>query len=217
MSANEVGQPDGHAQRQVCEQPWVTVRVKMTAMHHSHTNTKHHNQTQEIATLTIQIETGARTMAYVCTKLHAALTYALHISHAGLMGMMLHGTTCQLRSRTHQQQCIRAVCSLRCARCQLIAGSCVASGFVFGYVAAMQPTARSAWVARWSGLLAVAAHTAFAASLLELPLAGECNVGGEAPGLHEVLADVRWQLPANAPLSRLGPGRSIPTCASDRR
>ena len=37
---------------------------------------------------------------------------------------------------------------------------------------------------------------AVAASLLELPLAGECNVGGKAPDLHEVLADVRWQLPA---------------------
>ena len=62
--------------------------------------------------------------------------------------------------------------------------------------AAMQSAARS-------GLLAVAAHSAFAASLLELPLAGECNVGGEAPELHEVLADVRWQLPI--PASRLGP------------
>ena len=69
--------------------------------------------------------------------------------------------------------------------------------------AAMQSAARSAWVARWSGLLAVTAHSAFAASLLELPLAGECNVGGEVPELHEVLADVRWQLPG--PASRFGP------------
>ena len=69
--------------------------------------------------------------------------------------------------------------------------------------AAMQSAARSVWVARWSGLLAVAAHSAFAASLLELPLAGECNLEGEAPELHEVLADVRWQLPI--PASRLGP------------
>ena len=73
----------------------------------------------------------------------------------------------------------------------------------FAAPAAMQSAARSAWVARWSGLLAVAAHSAFAASLLELPLAGQCNVGGEAPELHEVLADVRWQLPI--PASRLGP------------
>ena len=38
-------------------------------------------------------------------------------------------------------------------------------------------------VARWSGLLTVAGCSAFAASLLELPLAGECSVGGEAPEL----------------------------------
>ena len=38
---------------------------------------------------------------------------------------------------------------------------------------------------------------------LDLPLTGECNVGGEAPELHEVLADVRWQPPI--PASRLGP------------
>ena len=61
--------------------------------------------------------------------------------------------------------------------------------------AAMRAGARATWVARWSGLLAVAAQRAVAASLLELPLAGECNVAGEALELREVLADVRWQLP----------------------
>ena len=55
--------------------------------------------------------------------------------------------------------------------------------------------ARSVWVAQWSGLVAVAAHSAFATSLLELRLAGGCNVGGEAPELREVLFDVRWQRP----------------------
>ena len=89
----------------------------MTAMHHSHSNTKHHNHTQKIATLTIQIETGARTMAYVRTKLLAALTYAFHISHAGLMGMMLHATTCQLKSRTHQQPCAHEQQTQCCAKC----------------------------------------------------------------------------------------------------
>ena len=69
--------------------------------------------------------------------------------------------------------------------------------------AAMRAAARAAWVARWSGLLAVAAQRAVAAALLELPLAGECNVAGEAPELHEVLADVRWQLPTIG--SRQGP------------
>ena len=44
-------------------------------------------------------------------------------------------------------------------------------------------------------VLAVAAQHAIAAFLLELPLAGECDVAGDAPELHEVLADVRWQLP----------------------
>ena len=38
---------------------------------------------------------------------------------------------------------------------------------------AMQSAARSAWVARSSGLLAVAAHSAFAASLLELSATSE--------------------------------------------
>ena len=59
----------------------------------------------------------------------------------------------------------------------------------------MRAVARATWVARWSGLLAVAAQRAVAASLLELPLAGECNVAGQAPELQVVLADVRWQLP----------------------
>ena len=60
--------------------------------------------------------------------------------------------------------------------------------------AALQTAAGSAWVVRWSSLLAVAAQRAFAASLLELPLAGERNVAGDEPELHEVLADVRSQL-----------------------
>ena len=50
--------------------------------------------------------------------------------------------------------------------------------------AALRPAVRSAWVARWSGLLAVAAQRAFATTLLELPLAGERNVAGDAPELH---------------------------------
>eukprot|EP00439_Symbiodinium_sp_Y106_P066192 s3299_g10.t1 len=69
--------------------------------------------------------------------------------------------------------------------------------------AAMRAAARAAWVARWSGLLAVAAQRAVAASLLELPLAGECNVAGKAPELHEVLTDVQWQPPTIG--SRQGP------------
>ena len=45
----------------------------------------------------------------------------------------------------------------------------------------LRPAARSVWAAHWSGLLAIAAQRAFAATLLELPLAGECNVGGMRP------------------------------------
>ena len=44
-------------------------------------------------------------------------------------------------------------------------------------------------------MLAAAAMRAYAASLLELPAAGKACVAGEAPELHEVLADVRGSLP----------------------
>ena len=43
-------------------------------------------------------------------------------------------------------------------------------------------TTITSWVARWSGLLAVAAQRAYAATLLELPPAAE----------REVLAGARW-------------------------
>ena len=67
----------------------------------------------------------------------------------------------------------------------------------------LRAAARAAWVARWFGLLALAVQRAVAASLLELPLAGEGNLAGDALELHEVLADVRWQLPVFG--SRQGP------------
>ena len=56
---------------------------------------------------------------------------------------------------------------------------------------------------RWSGLLAIAVQRTFAATLLELPLAGEWNLAWDAPELHEVLPDVRRQL--SIPASRQGP------------
>ena len=43
-----------------------------------------------------------------------------------------------------------------------------------GMPAALRLAAQAAWVARWAGLLAIAAQRAFASSLLELPLAGAC-------------------------------------------
>ena len=66
---------------------------------------------------------------------------------------------------------------------------------------AVRQAAHTAWLVRWSALLAVAAQRAFAASLLELPLAGECDVGGTPPALDELLADARWHVPV--PASRL--------------
>ena len=59
--------------------------------------------------------------------------------------------------------------------------------------ASLRAAARAAWVVRWSGIVAVAAQRAFAASLLELPPGGECSAGGPEPALHELLADARWQ------------------------
>ena len=56
--------------------------------------------------------------------------------------------------------------------------------------AQLRPSAIVAWIARWSGLLAVASQRAYAASLLELPPAAELGEG-PLPGLHEVLADSR--------------------------
>ena len=46
---------------------------------------------------------------------------------------------------------------------------------------------------RWSGLLAVAAQRAFAASLLELPLRPEASFEGAGPCLSDLLADARWE------------------------
>ena len=56
---------------------------------------------------------------------------------------------------------------------------------------------------RWSGILAVAAQHAFAATLLQLPLANEDCWDGEAPVCHDVVADARWTFPVWD--SRLGP------------
>ena len=47
----------------------------------------------------------------------------------------------------------------------------------------------AAFVARWSGLLSIAAARSFAASLLSLPLSNTANLDGEAPLLSDVFAD----------------------------
>jgi hypothetical protein len=70
--------------------------------------------------------------------------------------------------------------------------------------AQVRTAAQVAWGVRWSALVAVAGQRAFAASLLELPFAGECNAAGVPPALHELLADARWEGPV--PVSRLPAG-----------
>ena len=55
----------------------------------------------------------------------------------------------------------------------------------------LRAAASAGWVQRWSGLLAVAAMRAYAASLLELPPGGDICDEGAAPDLYEILAEVR--------------------------
>ena len=62
-----------------------------------------------------------------------------------------------------------------------------------GVAAPLRAAACAGWVQRWSGMLAVAAMRAYAAS--QLLSAGEACIAGEARELHEVLADVRGSLP----------------------
>ena len=50
---------------------------------------------------------------------------------------------------------------------------------------------------RWTALAAVAAQSAFAQSLLELPIGGSLRVDGDCPAAHDVLADARWTFPVH--------------------
>ncbi len=61
--------------------------------------------------------------------------------------------------------------------------------------ALLRPAARAAYFHRWTGLLAVAAQRALAATLLELPVAEAAEVDGEPPPLEEVLGDARLVAP----------------------
>jgi hypothetical protein len=56
----------------------------------------------------------------------------------------------------------------------------------------LRGAAQQAWQHRWTGLAAVAAQRAFAASLLELPLGG-IAADGNAPELQDLLGDARWE------------------------
>ena len=51
----------------------------------------------------------------------------------------------------------------------------------------LRPSARAAYIARWSALLSFAAARALAASLLSLPLANAANVDGEPLELSDLL------------------------------
>ena len=53
----------------------------------------------------------------------------------------------------------------------------------------LQGACISAYVLRWSALLACAAARAFASSLLSLPLSGAANVDGDPPLLSDLLAE----------------------------
>ena len=48
---------------------------------------------------------------------------------------------------------------------------------------------------RWTALAAVAAQSAFAQSLLELPIGGGICMDGDCPATHDVVADARWTFP----------------------
>ena len=62
------------------------------------------------------------------------------------------------------------------------------------YPRLLRKSAQLAWSSRWTGLLAVAAHRAFACSLLELPI-GEAGCDGEVPFLEDVLHEGRLAIP----------------------
>ena len=62
------------------------------------------------------------------------------------------------------------------------------------YPPILRKSAQLAWANRWTGLLAVAAHRAFACSLLELPIDEAC-CDGEAPPFEDVLHEARLSVP----------------------
>ena len=55
----------------------------------------------------------------------------------------------------------------------------------------VRSAAKAAFFHRWTGILAVAAQRAFAATLLELPVDDAGGVDGDGPVLEEVLGDAR--------------------------
>ena len=62
--------------------------------------------------------------------------------------------------------------------------------------AVLQQSVRAAFHHRWTGILAVAAQRAFAASLLDLPMEDALGVDGDTPPLENILGDARLWGPA---------------------
>ena len=62
--------------------------------------------------------------------------------------------------------------------------------------AVLQQSVRAAFHHRWTGILAVAAQRAFAASLLDLPMEDALGVDGDTPPLEHILGDARLLGPA---------------------
>ena len=58
----------------------------------------------------------------------------------------------------------------------------------------LRKSAQAAWTSRWLGLLSVAAHRAFATTLLDLPVS-EAGCDGGEPWLEEVLHENRLSVP----------------------
>ena len=62
--------------------------------------------------------------------------------------------------------------------------------------AILQQSVRAAFHHRWTGILAVAAQRAFAASLLDFPMEDALGVDGDTPPLESILGDARLWGPA---------------------
>ena len=60
----------------------------------------------------------------------------------------------------------------------------------------LRAAACAGWIARWTGMVAVATQRALASSLLELPPHGD-TIDGDIPSLPDLLAGTRFDVPAS--------------------
>ncbi len=61
----------------------------------------------------------------------------------------------------------------------------------------LRASATLGFLHRWTALAAMAAQTAFAQSLLELPIGAGACLDGDCPPVHDVVADARWTFPVH--------------------